>query len=119
MQHGALVVAVTMAEPSDAQAFCGPRAPGVLCLSDPAKQAFRAFGIGQAGPAELLNPDVFWAGMQATIAGHMPGIPVGDPLQMPATFIIAAGGQIQLAYYSKTVADHPDNALLIGALARL
>lgn len=106
-----------MAEPEEAQRFCGDRAPGILCLSDPQRTAFRAFGIGLAGPLELMTPDVFFAGAQATLEGHLPGPPTGDVFQMPAAFVIGADGRVRLAYYSRNVADYPHVATLLAALA--
>ena len=56
------------------------------------------------------------AGMQAAIEGHLPGRTVGDPLQMPGTFVIGRDGRVRRAYYSKTVADQPDVRDLLAAL---
>lgn len=105
-----------MGTPADVNDFCGDRAPSVLCLADPAQKAFQAFGIGRAGAAELLAPSVFASATLATLEGHLPGPPVGDPLQMPATFVVGKGGRIRLAYYSRTVADHPPSATILAAL---
>jgi peroxiredoxin len=105
-----------MGTPDEAREFCGARAPGLLCLSDPEQHAFRAYGIGQASGSSLLMPSVLVAGFQAALEGQLPGTPVGDPMQMPATFVIAQGGSVRLAYYSRTVADHPANQLLLNVL---
>jgi len=110
------VAAVTLGDPEETREFCGARAPGVQCFADPQQQAYRAFGLGQASASEILTPGVAFAGMQAALEGHIPGKTVGDPLQMPGTFVIGSDGRIRLAYYSRTVADHPDNKLLLGAL---
>lgn len=105
-----------MGTPDEAREFCGSRAPGVLCLSDPEQHAFRAYNIGQASGSSLFVPGVMVAGFQAALEGHLPGTPVGDPMQMPATFVIAQGGSVRLAYYSRTVADHPATQVLLDAL---
>lgn len=114
--RGARIAAVTMGAPDDAAAFCAARAPGILCLSDPARDSFRAYGLGRAGGAELLHPEVMVEGMRAAVEGHLPGIPAGDVLQMPGTFVIDTDGRVRLAYYSRTISDHPDNQLLLVAL---
>lgn len=105
-----------MATPAEAREFCGARAPGVVCLSDPQQAAFRAFRIGRAGALEVFAPSVFVAGARAALEGHFAGAPSGDPLQLGATFVIGAGGRVRLAYYSRTVADHPSSAVLFAAL---
>lgn len=115
-KRGARAAAVTLGDPEETLAFCGARAPGVLCLTDPGQEAYRAYGLGQADMAALLAPGVVLAGAQAALEGHLPGRTVGDPLQMPGTFVIGRGGAIQLAYYGRTVADHPPLALLLGAI---
>jgi peroxiredoxin len=35
---------------------------------------------------------------------------------MPGTFVIGPDGRIRLAYYSRTIADHPDNKQLLSVL---
>jgi peroxiredoxin len=114
--RGARVAAITLGEPAETREFCGARAPGVFCYADPQQQAYRAFGLGQARANEIVTAGVMMAGMQATLEGHLPGIPVGDTLQMPGTFVIGPDGRIRLAYYSRTIADHPDNKQLLSVL---
>jgi peroxiredoxin len=114
--RGARIAAVTMAAPGEAASYCGARAPNVLCLADEERRAFRAYGLGRASGLDVLRPDVVLEGFRATIAGHLPGVPVGDPWQMPGTFVIGADGRIRLAHYSRTVADNPDPALILVAL---
>src|SRR5512134_3115627 len=36
---------VTQGTPEQARAFCEQRAPGVLCLSDPERRAYAAYGL--------------------------------------------------------------------------
>lgn len=110
------MAAVTLGTPEETAAFCGARAPGVLCLSDSQQHAFRAFGIDRADARAVVNAEVVRAGIAAALEGHLPGRTVGDPLQLPATFVLAAGGTVRLAYYSRTVADHPTQALLLQSL---
>lgn len=110
------MAAVTLGDVDETREFCGARAPGVQCYADPQQQAYRAFGLGQAQTSEILTPSVVLAGMQAALEGHLPGAPVGDALQMPGTFVIGPDGRLRMAYYSRTVSDHPDNKQLLKAL---
>lgn len=114
--RGARVAAVTMGGPEEAEAFCGPRAPGVLCLADPERRAYQAYGLGIAGAAELFVPQVFIGGVQAAMDGHSQGATMGEPRQMPGLFVIGRGGRLLLAHYSRTVADHGDPAAVRAAL---
>ena len=119
MRRGAQIAAVTLGDPAETHTFCGERAPGLQCLADPTQQTYRAFGLGRANMQSLLAPQVMLAGMQAAVEGHLPSAPVGDPLQMPGTFVIGRDGRIRLAYYSRNVADHPALDVLLGALPAL
>jgi peroxiredoxin len=105
-----------MGDPDEAHAFCGARAPGLLCLADPEQEGYAAYGIGKAGAGEIFAPEVFVAGFQATLEGHANGRPAGDTRQMPATFVIGPDARVRLAYYSRTVADHPPRELIVAAL---
>jgi hypothetical protein len=114
--RGARVAAVTMGDVEETVAFCGPRAPGLLCLADPKRDAYRAYGLGLVGAAEVFASSVMVAGVQAVLAGHTQGIPMGETRQMPGLFVIAAGGRVLLAHYSRTVADHGDHKDILAAL---
>lgn len=116
--RGARVAAVTMGGPEEASAFCGPRAPGVLCLADPERHAYRAYGLGMAGAAEVFSPQVIVGGVQAAMEGHSQGATMGEPRQMPGLFVIGKGGALLLAHYSRTVADHGEPAAIRAALER-
>ncbi len=105
-----------MGTPTEAAAFCRDRAPRMRCLSDMRQIAYRGFGIGQAGVAELFTPAVAIAGAQAALAGHMPGPVVGGVRQMPAAFVIDRGGIVLLAHYGRDIADLPQPETLLAAL---
>jgi peroxiredoxin len=114
--RGARAAAVTMGGPEEIVAFCGSRAPGVLCLSDPERSAYRSYGLGMLGAAEVLSPSVMVAGVKAALEGHAQGAPVGEPRQMPGLFVVGRDGRIALAHYSRTVADQPELAAILAAL---
>jgi peroxiredoxin len=105
-----------MGDAEETHTFCGPRAPGLLCLSDPERSAYRAYGLGLVGFSEVFAPSVMIAGAQGMLEGHGQGTPMGEPRQMPGLFVIAPGGRILLAHYSRTVADHGNNNDIVTAL---
>jgi hypothetical protein len=110
------IIAVGMGQPSDAREICGTLAPNISCMVDTDQAAYRAFGLGSGSLGAFLAPSVVAAGVKAYSEGYGGGKPVGDVLQMPGTFVVDASGKITLAYYSKTVADHPRDELLKGAV---
>ena len=76
-------------------------------VSDPARALYRAFGLGQAGTAEILNPTVLRRGSEAWRAGHRLGWLRGDALQMPGLFLVYRG-EVADSFRHGTVADRPD-----------
>ncbi len=115
-QRGAKLVAVTMGEPEETQAFGAPRAPGAIFLSDPQQTAYRAYGLGRAGLLDVIGPGVWASGLDLVAGGHVGGKPMGDVRQMPGVFIVGPDGRLLLTYYSKHVGDHPKPQLLLTAL---
>jgi peroxiredoxin len=111
------IVAVGMGQPSDARDICTTLAPNIECMVDTDQSAYRAFGLGSGSVGAFLTPSVIAAGVKAYADGYGGGKPVGDVLQMPGTFVIRPSGQVALAYYSRTVADHPSDEVLRVALS--
>ena len=111
------IVAVGMGQPSDAREICSTLAPNISCMVDHDQSAYRAFGLGSGSIGAFLAPSVVAAGVKAYADGYGGGKPVGDVLQMPGTFVIDASGRIRLAYYSRTVADHPVDSVLKAAVS--
>lgn len=114
---GVKAAAVTMGEPEEATEFCGPRAPGVICLSDTQQKAYQTYGLGRAGFMEASGPGVWKASVDLIKGGHTLGVPMGDTRQMPGVFVIDRGGRVLLPYYSKNVGDYPKPEQILGALA--
>ncbi len=110
------IIAVGMGVPDDAREICTTYAPNIECMVDSDQHAYRAFALGAGGVGAFLAPSVVAAGVRAYADGYGGGKPVGDVLQMPGTFVIRADGKIALAYYSRTVADHPRDEVLVQAL---
>jgi hypothetical protein len=113
---GLRLAAVTQGTPEEALAFCWQRAPGILCLSDPERRAYQAYGLERANVYQaFLSPQVWSGNAAASQHGHKPELPPQgqDALQMSGTFIIGADGRIRLPYYYNTIADHPSVSLLL------
>ena len=108
---------VTQGTPEAARAFCEERAPGQLCLSDPERIAYRAYGLERA---TIWKTFLSWRVWQSNKRlkeergwnTDMP--PAGqDAMQMAGTFVIATDGRIRLPYYYDDIADHPPVDLLL------
>ena len=118
---GATLGLITVAQPEDTLAFSRDRnlLDHYVCLSDPEKQAYLAYGLSRTSVTGLLTANVFARGFQATLHGHLSGLPKGDPFQMPGLFIVDQEGFIQYAHRSKDASDNPSNASLFEVLERI
>jgi peroxiredoxin len=115
--HGLDLVIVTQGSPEQAKAFCADRAPGAICLADPDRQAYSAYGIGRGTLYQtLISPNIWRSNKQLKETKGItpePPPPGQDAFIMSATFIIGADGLIRLPYYYEDIADHPPVELLL------
>ncbi len=114
---GLALAVVTQAAPESAQVFCNQRAPGVLCLSDPERKAYAAYGLSRASLWQsLLSVHVLKSNRRLEREkGWKPEMPPAgqDAMQMSGTFIIGPDGRLRLPYYYDDIADHPPVDLLL------
>jgi len=115
-QAGLAIVAVTQGTPAETLEFCKRQAPGVACLSDPERKAYRAYGLeGGSLWQVIFSPQALLGALRAWRHGHRTELPPRgqDVMQMSGTFIIGTDGKIRLPYYYDTIADHPLTDLLL------
>lgn len=108
---------ITQGTPEDAKAFCEQRAPGVLCLSDPERRAYEAYGLERASIWQSFLSLNVWRSnrrLKRERGWNTDLPPKGqDAMQMAGTFVIAPDGTIRLPYYYDDIADHPSVDLLL------
>jgi len=77
-------------------------------VSDPERALYRALGLRRASLAEMLDPRMWWRGLQAAILEkHGFGGVQGDMAQMPGVFLIKEG-RVVTGYAHRSPADRPD-----------
>lgn len=108
---------ITQGTPEATKTFCEERAPGQLCLADPERVAYRAYGLERA---TIWQTFLSWRVWQSNKRlkkergwnTEMP--PSGqDSMQLAGTFVISTDGRIRLPYYYDNIADHPPVDLLL------
>jgi peroxiredoxin len=108
---------VTQGTPEETKVFCTERAPGVLCLADPQRQAYEAYGLERANVWQSFLSLNVWRSNQRLKRerGWNTDLPPQgqDALQMAGVFVIAPDGRIRLPYYYDDIADHPPVDLLL------
>lgn len=111
------LVIVTQGTPEETKEFCEERAPGVLCLADPVRKAYTAYGLERAGLWQTFLSLNVWRSnrrLKRTRGWNTELPPRGqDAMQMAGTFVIASDGRIRLPYYYDDIADHPSVDLLL------
>ena len=117
---GMALAVVTQGTPEAARVFCSERAPGIFCLADPERKAYRAYGLERATLLQsIFSLRVIKSNKRLqAIKGWKPEAPPTgqDALQMSGTFIIGPNGRIRLPYYYDDIADHPVEDLLLGGV---
>jgi len=108
---------VTQGTPDTAKIFCEERAPGQLCLADPERNAYRAYGLERATIWQtFLSWPVWLSNMRLKKErGWNTDLPPAgqDAMQLAGTFVIGMDGRIRLPYYYDNIADHPPVDLLL------
>jgi peroxiredoxin len=122
IEQAGLSVAVIMQGTAGATAvFARQFAPGLVCLSDPERKAYEAYGLQRGNLFQtFLNPKIWSAISKSRKKGYtVEPPPAGqDAMQMSGTFIISKQGRIELPYYYDHIADHPPlDLLLTGVLS--
>ena len=111
------LVIVTQATPEAAKVFCEQRAPGILCLADPERKAYEAYGLERANIWQSFLSIRVWRSnrrLKRERGWNTELPPRGqDAMQMAGTFVIAQDGRIRLPYYYDDIADHPSVDLLL------
>ena len=115
-KHLSLAI-VTQGTPEEAKVFCEQRAPGLVCLADPQRKAYQAYGLERASLWQSFLSLNVWRSNSRLKRERGWGTelpPAGqDPMQMAGTFIIGQDGRIRLPYYYDDIADHPSLDLLL------
>lgn len=120
-QAGLGIAVITQGSPQTTAVFAAQFAPGLLCLADPQRKAYEAYGLERGNLFQtFLNPKVWAAISRASKKGFRVETPPEgqDAMQMSGTFIISKEGRVELPYYYDHIADHPPlDLLLSGVLA--
>lgn len=119
-QSGLRLAVITQASPPDAAEFCAQFAPGILCLADPERKAYQAYGLGRGSLRQtIFSPEALSsnARLKKTRGWDAELPPAGqDAMLMSGLFIIGTDGLIRLPYYYDHIADHPPLALLLNGI---
>jgi hypothetical protein len=109
------IAVITQGTPESTGVFCEEHAPGITCLADPQRAAYRAYGLKRATWLQAFSARVMKSNSRLKREkGWSPKMPPKgqDAFQMSGLFIIGSDGRIRLPYYYDDIADHPSVDLL-------
>jgi peroxiredoxin len=116
---GLSIAVVTQGTPETTALFAQEFAPGLLCLADPERKAYAAYGLERGTLRQtFLNLKVLAAVRASQKKGYkVETAPEGqDAMLMSGTFIIGTNGKILLPYYYDDIADHPSLELFLNGV---
>jgi peroxiredoxin len=117
---GLSLAVVTQGTPEQTKDFCAERAPGILCLADPEKSAYTAYGLGRGTLRQTFLSAQVWRSnrrLKQTRGWNTELPPPGqDSMLMSGTFVIGPDGLVRLPYYYENIADHPPLELLVKGI---
>jgi peroxiredoxin len=118
-QSGLAIAVIMQGTPETMVDYAKEYAPGLLCLLDPERQVYQAYGLERGNLFQtFLNPKVWAAVNKSSKKGYKvePPPPGQDAMQMAGIFIISKEGRIELPYYFDHIADHPSIGLLLDGV---
>jgi peroxiredoxin len=113
------IAVVTQGSPKETAQFAQTYIPGLYCLSDTERKAYRAYGLERGDLYQtFLNPEIWKAISKSIKKGYKVETPPAgqDAMQMSGFFIISTKGLIELPYYYDHIADHPPLELLVSGV---
>lgn len=116
---GLSIAVITQGTPETTALFANEFAPGLLCLADPERKAYTAYGLERGTLRQtFLNLKVLAAVRASQKKGFkVEPAPEGqDTMLMSGTFIIGTNGNILLPYYYDDIADHPSLELFLNGV---
>jgi peroxiredoxin len=118
LDAGGDVAVITMGSVEQTAAFRERNRLPFVCLADPKRIAYEAYGVPRASVFQVAGPAVWAGGLKATLRAGF-SKPVGDVLQLHGSFIVDCAGVLRYIHLPKHSADQPSNDELIGELKKL
>jgi alkyl hydroperoxide reductase subunit AhpC len=115
LDAGGDVAVVTMGTPEQTAAFRERNRLPFVCLSDPQRKAYTAFGVPRGTLNQVTGPAVWAGGLKAIVRAGV-GKPIGDVMQLHGAFVIDTHGIIRFAHLPRHSADRVSNNELIEQL---
>ena len=116
VEKGIRVAVVGQGTHEDMQAFLETRPVPFETFADPERAAYRLYNLPRGSARQVAyDPRVLRAGIAAAAEGHIVGVPMGDGMQLPGSFVIREG-LVVYAHRGKLSSDTAPIDELLGAI---
>jgi peroxiredoxin len=112
-EAGLSVVLITPDRASRARKFVEEYRVPFPTVTDPKRNAYRAYGLTDGSLGQLVNPHIIARGAKATLSGTFPNRPSSAPRQLPGTAIVDSAGRLLHLHHARDAADHLTSSELI------
>lgn len=109
------IAVVTQGTPAENAELAARHGAQFRYLSDPEHRAYRAYGLGRGGFAQVMSPAILFKATLSALRGNV-GRRVGDVFQMPGTFVIDREGIVRFCHRNSNASDNPPNAAVLTVL---
>ena len=115
-QAGLQVVLIAPARPDAAAEFVADLRLPFTMLTDPRREAYRAYGLTEGTRGQLINTRIVTRAASAMLHGTMPGKPdSGLAKQLPGTAIVDTDGRLRMMQAATDASDHMTTKQLLDA----
>ncbi len=118
-EAGISVVIITPDRPSRARKFVEEYRVPFPVLTDPERNAYRAYGLMDGSVGQLINRRILAGGVRATLNGTFPRGSTSAPRQLPGTAIVDRTGRLLHLHHARDAADHLSSRELIERATNL
>jgi peroxiredoxin len=118
-EAGISVVVITPDRPSRARKFVEEYRVPFPVLTDPERNAYRAYGLVDGSFGQLFNRRILAGGVRATLNGTFPRGTTSAPRQLPGTAIVDSTGRLLHLHHARDAADHLSSRELIERATNL
>ena len=116
VEKGIRIAVVGQGTHEDMQAFLETRPVPFETFADPERAAYGLYNLPRGSMRQVAyDPRVIRAGIVAAAEGHIVGVPMGDGMQLPGSFVIREG-IVVYAHRGKLSSDTAPIDELLGAL---
>ncbi len=116
-QAGAELAVVAMGDVASVAAFRRELALPFRMLADAKQESYRLYGLPRGGLSAVAGPRVWWRGLKS-ILSFGAGRIIGDPMQLPGSFVIDRAGVILQSHHAANSADWLSTEELLAALPK-